>query len=76
MKIQVLSNLHLEHGDDLPVHHPEADVIVLAGDLAPYTPGLVERIRNHWAATPHVVYMLGNHELYGTEIDHTLGRFG
>ena len=37
MKIQVLSDLHLEHGGYLPGHHPEADVIVLAGDLAPYT---------------------------------------
>lgn len=39
MKIQVLSDLHLEHGGLVPEHHPEADVIVLAGDLAPYTKG-------------------------------------
>ena len=37
MKIQVLSDLHLEDGGYLPEHHREAAVIVLAGDLAPYT---------------------------------------
>ena len=35
MKMQVLSDLHLEHGGILPEHDPDADVIVLAGDLAP-----------------------------------------
>ena len=42
MKIQVLSDLHLEHGVDLPEHYPVADVIVLAGGLTPYTDGLVD----------------------------------
>ena len=71
MKIQVLSDLHLEHGGILPAHHPEADVIVLAGDLAPCTEGLVERVRDHWSSAPHVLYVLGNHEFYGTEIEET-----
>ena len=31
MKIQVLSDLHLEHGGFVPKHHPEAEVIVLGG---------------------------------------------
>ena len=71
MKIQVLSDLHLEHGGFVPEHHPAADVIVLAGDLAPYTEGLVEQLREHWASAPHILYVLGNHEFYGTEIDET-----
>ena len=71
MKIQILSDLHLEHGGFIPEHHPEADVIVLAGDLAPYTEGLVERLGEHWASAPHILYVLGNHEFYGTEIDET-----
>ena len=37
MKVQILSDLHLEHGGALPEHHPEADVVVLAGDLVPYS---------------------------------------
>ena len=74
MKIQVLSDLHLEHGGAVPPHVPGADVIVLAGDLAPYCEGLVERLRDHWAAAPHILYVLGNHEFYGTEIDEARAR--
>ena len=36
MKIQVLSDLYLEHGGSLPDRHPETDAIVLAGDLTPF----------------------------------------
>ena len=71
MKIQVLSDLHLEHGGFVPEHHPAADVIVLAGDLAPYTEGLVDQLADHWSSAPHILYVLGNHEFYGTEIDET-----
>ena len=71
MKIQILSDLHLEHGGKVPEHHREADVIVLAGDLAPYTEGLVEHLGEHWTSAPHILYVLGNHEFYGTEIDET-----
>ena len=74
MKIQILSDLHLEHGGIVPEHHPEADVIVLAGDLAPYTEGLMEQLAEHWASAPHILYVLGNHEFYGTDIDETRAR--
>ena len=74
MKIQVLSDLHIEHGGHVPAHHPEADVIVLAGDLAPYAEGLIESVAEHWATAPHIVYVLGNHEFYGTQIDETRAR--
>ena len=74
MKIQVLSDLHLEHGGYAPEHHPATDVIALAGDLAPYTEGLVERLSEHWANGPHILYVLGNHEFYGTEIDEARGQ--
>ena len=76
MKIQVLSDLHLEHGGYLPEHHPDADIIVLAGDLAPYTEGLVDRVRERWSTAPHILYVLGNHEFYGTEIEETRTRMG
>ena len=74
MKIQVLSDLHLEHGGRVPTHHPEADVIVLAGDLVPYTQGLVAKLSEFWASAPHIVYVLGNHEFYGAEIDDARAR--
>ena len=62
MKIQVLSDLHLEHGGYVPDHHPAGEIIVLAGDLAPYTEGLVEHLAELWASAPHILYVLGNHE--------------
>ena len=74
MKIQILSDLHLEHGGVVPEHHPDADVIVLAGDLAPYTEGLVDQLAEHWSSAPHILYVLGNHEFYGTEIGETRAR--
>ena len=74
MKIQILSDLHLEHGGPVPGHHPEADVIVVAGDLAPYTKGLVAKLTEFWATAPHILYVLGNHEFYGAEIDDARAR--
>ena len=74
MKIQVLSDLHLEHSGPVPEHRPEADVIVVAGDLAPYTKGLVAKLSEFWASAPHIVYVLGNHEFYGAEIDDARAR--
>ena len=35
MRIQVLSDLHLEYGGEIPPLAPGAEVVVLAGDLAP-----------------------------------------
>ena len=74
MKIQILSDLHLDHGGTLPAHRPDADVIVLAGDLCPYTEGLIEMLARRWKSARHIVYVLGNHEFYGTRIDRTRAR--
>ena len=41
MKIQVLSDLHLEFHNPLPVLADGVDVIVCAGDLAPINTGAV-----------------------------------
>ena len=69
MKVQILSDLHLEHGGTLPEHHGDADVIVVAGDLVPYTNGLMELLAECWSTAPCIVYVLGNHEFYGGDID-------
>ena len=69
MKIQVLSDPHLEHGGDFPDHHPEADVIVLAGDRVHYTEGLVELLAEFRSTAPYILCVLGNHDFYRTEID-------
>ena len=54
MKISVLSDVPLAHGGHVPEHHPEADVIGVAGDLAPYTEGLVDRLAEHWSSARSV----------------------
>lgn len=65
MKIQVLSDLHLEFAPfDAPI--TDADAVVLAGDTHPGTKGLA------WACqafpTKPVIYVCGNHEFYGQSI--------
>jgi len=67
MKIQYLSDLHLEFASmKLPVS--EADVVVLAGDI--HSDG---RKAIDWASSfpQEVIYILGNHEFYtgGTIVD-------
>jgi predicted phosphodiesterase len=61
MKFHILSDLHLEF-DDLDLPRTDADVVVLAGDIALGTDGVrfaARRFRHQ-----PVVYVLGNHEYY------------
>jgi predicted phosphodiesterase len=61
MKLHVLSDLHLEYRRPWELQHPDADVIVLAGDIDVGTEGV------QWAArtfSREVVYVPGNHEFY------------
>ena len=60
MRIQVISDLHLEHGNPIPALAPEADVLVIAGDLAPAT--------RLWLLGD-AVDVPGNHAFYGSDID-------
>lgn len=65
MKIQILSDLHLETEDFTPQPAPGADVLVLAGDVDSTWAGLA-----HFANWPvPVVYVPGNHEFDGRDID-------
>ena len=48
--------------------------MVLAGDLAPYTDGLAEHLAEYWSTAPYILYVRGNHEFYGTEIDDTRAK--
>lgn len=73
MRIQPLSDLHLEFDDDggeafarsVPV---AGDLLVLAGDIVPLTrPDRVREVFGWFCDRfPHVVYVPGNHEYYGT----------
>ena len=61
MRLQILSDLHLEFGPaGIPV--TQADVVVLAGDIHVGYAG-PRWAREHFADKP-VVYVLGNHEFY------------
>lgn len=63
MKIQVLSDLHLEF-DDFEFVATDADVVVLAGDIHVKDKGVLWAIEN--IKNKPVIYVLGNHEFYGT----------
>lgn len=67
MKLQVLSDLHLEANNPIPPRAAEADLMVLAGDLAPYDPRVLRAVVDTWQA--HILYVPGNHEFYRGEID-------
>jgi hypothetical protein len=67
MKIQVLSDLHLEFA---PLEIPDvgADVVVLAGDIDIGLKGV--RFAIDKLAGRRVIYVAGNHEYYGKAIPH------
>lgn len=77
MRLWILSDLHLEstRGWDLPPvgARPSYDVMVAAGDIIP---GMERGVR--WLADrvidKPVVYVAGNHESYGTDIDRTVEK--
>lgn len=68
MKVQILSDIHVEFGNRIPPPAPGADVVVLAGDLAPYRTEVLLDIAETLAGC-RVVYVPGNHEFYGGDID-------
>lgn len=59
----MLSDLHLERGDRDVRPGDDADVVVLAGDIALGTDGV--RWAREWADGRPVLYVAGNHEFYG-----------
>ena len=69
MRLQVLSDLHIEAHNDIPPLASDADVVVLAGDLAPFQPSNLQAAAEQWQAARHILYVPGNHEFYGGEIE-------
>ncbi|MEG0923071.1 MAG: metallophosphoesterase [Comamonas sp.] len=79
MKIQLMSDLHLERYPDFaPQHAPGADVLVLAGDIGSYQGGSLlqdqrfglERFSpKHGAPWKRVFFQPGNHEFDALEYD-------
>lgn len=78
MKIQLASDLHLEHLEHAfegqlhgIIERTEADVLVLAGDIHSRPERVAELFKD---AAPHVIYVAGNHEFYGSDWSLTRDR--
>lgn len=67
MRIQVLSDIHLEFGPFTPPE-TDADVIVAAGDIHVHADGV------EWLAGlgKPVIYIAGNHEFWGGDFEHAV----
>ena len=81
MKIQITSDVHMEHYMDegraitrkiLEAGGNDVDVLVLAGDIWAFNHRTYEAIRARLGEfldkVPHVVYVTGNHEYYGSSV--------
>ena len=82
MRIQLISDLHLENYPDyVPQAAPDIDVLILAGDIGSYQAGSrltsddfgLRRFspRRPGSEWPRVFYIPGNHEFDGLEFDAT-----
>jgi len=72
MRIQVLSDLHAEldpRGAKADIFDLGADLVILAGDIDKAGHGVCWAA-DTWPDTP-VVYVVGNHECYGSSLDET-----
>ena len=70
MRIQILSDLHIEFaGNRIPPLKPDAELVILAGDLAPVHTRRVGDNAVRWTGADRILYVPGNHEYYGSEID-------
>lgn len=77
MRLWVLSDLHIEptRGWNLPAEdsRPAYDVLIVAGDLITRAERGVRWLLERVPDRP-VIYVMGNHESYGTDIDRTLEK--
>lgn len=74
MRIAIASDLHLEFGGVTLTNTEGADVLILAGDIC-----VARQLPLAWffdvcSEFSSVIYVPGNHEYYGGDIDHTLSR--
>ncbi len=74
MKIRIFSDLHLEFLDELPILDlTPVDLVILAGDIHVGVQGIRWAKETFWDV-PAVVYVMGNHEYYGGDLNETLSQ--
>ena len=70
IRIRIISDLHIElEGNLIPPLAPEAELAILAGDLAPVHTRKVGDIARRWAGADRILYVPGNHEFNGSDIE-------
>lgn len=92
MKIQIVSDLHLEFLNNEQVeeladkisHNISVDVLILSGDICSLSSKSIDKLYTFLDVIedsyPDIIYVLGNHEYYGTskqevhELGHKLGK--
>ncbi len=73
MKIDVVSDVHLEFGTYIPSNPNKSDVLIMAGDIVPINllkdnRKYIEYFEQCAKLYEHVIYIFGNHEFYGGDI--------
>ena len=75
MLIQILSDLHVEFDrNTIPALAAGAELVILAGDLAPVHTHRVGDIAKRWAGAERILYVPGNHKYYGCDIEARRGK--
>ncbi|UVK44382.1 metallophosphoesterase [Mesorhizobium sp. AR07] len=64
MKLWVLSDLHLDYEDMLPIPPADADVCIVAGDVTNGVSNAMHWIGREIAAFMPTIFVAGNHEFY------------
>jgi predicted phosphodiesterase len=74
MRIQYISDLHLESHAFTFKHNPDADIVVLAGDI--FTMSNLGRLHNLLKVVTEkpTYYVAGNHEFYNSTINKTMAE--
>jgi len=68
MKIQIVSDLHLEFGNDITqILDCKCDMLIIAGDVypGPKVINLLTQIYKSHISKPKIIFVPGNHEYYG-----------
>jgi predicted phosphodiesterase len=73
MKIDVVSDVHLEFGTYVPSNPNNSDVLVMAGDIVPIhllkdNRKFIEYFEQCANLYKHIIYVFGNHEYYNGDI--------